>query len=93
MTKCITKSGFEIEIDERVIRDKDFLDVCLEVRKATKDEDKWSLANKMYTIVLGKKGLKSLEDHVRKNNDGFCLVDVLATEFNEIIESTKNLKN
>lgn len=92
MVKGTTKSGFKFEIDERVIRDKGFLDVLIKAKKATDEMEMFEVTNELYEFVLKGKGLAALEKHIRKNNDGFCDAEVLANEFNEILSSVSAAK-
>lgn len=87
-----TKSGFEFQIDERLINDQRLLRLI--VKSESEDASEKVIATeKLYTFLLGEKGYDDLIEHVMKNNDGFCPADVIGKEFLEIMNSAKDLKN
>lgn len=84
-----TTSGFEFEIDERVKTDWDFLETTRSLQENPTD---LSLMRKLFVMLLGEKGFENLKKHIKKENDGFCPVDVLSREFTEMIQSNTQLK-
>jgi len=93
MVKGKTESGFEFEFDERLVKDQDFLDAILDANDSTDEMEKVSATRRLYLLVLGKKGYEALKNHIRKLNDGIAEADKVATEFGQILDAAKDLKN
>lgn len=84
-----TKSGFMFTIDERVKTDWDFLKT---VNMLKENPNNFMLLDKVLISVLGENGYNGLIEHIKKNNDGFCPVEILSREFIEIINSDNEIK-
>ena len=84
-----TTSGFKYEIDERIKKDWDFLKAVTNLQKEPSDFDN---LEKLYNMLLGEKGFEELKEHIKKQNDGFCPVDVLTKELTEIIQGDNSVK-
>lgn len=93
MTEGKTTSGFEFKIDERMVKDQDFLDALLDAHDATDDMEKMSATRKLYMLVLGKEAYEALKEHIREQYDGICDAEAFANAFGEILNSVKDLKN
>jgi hypothetical protein len=88
-----TQSNFEVSVNEKIIRDWDF--VCCLTDMQSKDIDdlkKVGLMRKLLELLLGAKGSESLKQNVRDNNDGICDVETLMKEITSIIEGIKGNK-
>ena len=92
MVKGATKSGFEFEIDEKLMEDQELLDLIVD-SESEDDSIKVKATRKLYTFILGDKGYERLKAHVREKNDGYCPVKEVTAEFLEIFNSVKELKN
>ena len=88
----ITKSGFEYNIDERILTDWRFTSTAAKVESGSAIE-KVGAAQKMVELMLGEEQLGRLMDHIASQNDGFVPTDEVMNTAKEIIEANKNLKN
>lgn len=87
-----TKSGFQFNIDERIVNDQRLLRLI--VKAESEDASvKVQATEELYTFLLGEKGYDDLIKHVMKQNDGYCPANVFSSEFLEILNSAKELKN
>lgn len=92
MIEGVTKSGFKFKVDKRAVTDQRMLDAI--VRSMSKNADEQVKGSvEVYLLLLGEKQYKKLEEHIMKQNDGFCPADIMAAEYAEIMESAKELKN
>lgn len=91
MIKVKTNIGFETTIDERILKDKRFLDALVKSQKGT-DWEKWDATNAIAELLLGKDS-ERLCKIIEKKNDGFLPVDVYMNCIGEILKSVNELKN
>lgn len=80
MKQIKTKSGFEVEIDERFLDDMEFVDVLAEA----KDNDPLAIS-KVCKMMFGDANKKKLYDHVRK--DGRVPIEAVSAEIIEIFQT------
>ena len=88
----ITKSGFEYNIDERILTDWRFTSEAAKTESGSKVE-KLLAAQRMIELMLGKEQLNKLMEHIASQNDGFVPSEVVMNTAKEIIEEKKNIKN
>ena len=88
----ITKSGFEYNIDERILTDWRFTTAAAKAGSGS-DVEVLSAAQKMVEMMLGEEQLNKLVDHIASQNDGFVPTDALMNTAKEIIEANKKIKN
>ena len=82
--KATLKDGFEIEIrDDRIGKWK-FVEVCHDI-----DEGETGLIVELARMVLGKEGVKLLEEHLGGDPDLTDMVNAL----HELFDSVNSLKN
>lgn len=87
--KVKTNSGFECEIDTRIVKDWKFVKA---IQKTTSDDPQVQMAGS-YEVVhlfLGESNENALIKHIESLNDGYCPMDVLDQEVKEMLESIKN---
>ena len=87
--KVKTNSGFECEIDTRIVKDWKFVKA---IQKTTSDDPQVQMAGS-YEVVhlfLGDTNENALIKHIESLNDGYCPMDVLDQEVKEMLESIKN---
>ncbi len=82
-----TKSGFECDIDPKVLRDWRMVHAIKDVYGKTKAEKLQGMFN-MALIVLGEDGMGRLENHVA-DDTGFIDSGIMEIEICEIIEKLK----
>lgn len=88
-----TKSGYEFEVDERLLND---WDVCEQLTRAQSEDrtERMSGFFKLGEMILGEK-LKKLKKHLKV--DGIVPVDKMAWELTEIIsivaDKSREVKN
>lgn len=85
MLKGKTKSGFEFNIDEKIVNDYRFFELLSEV------EDNYLLTPKLVNKILGLEGKERLIKHLEKN--GFVDSEDVLTEVGEIIQKVGEIKN
>ncbi len=91
-----TPTGFEFEIDERILNDFRYVELL-----AMAESDDASEILKGVTMLpkfmLGDKGAKRLKDKIASENDGFVPQELVYAEITAIIdvikENNKNIKN
>jgi len=83
MVKIQTTSGFVCNVDERKAKDWNFLEALVDC-----DNENESIAlrgiTKVVPLLLGTNEFEKLKKHVEK--DGFTDVEVIMSEFKEILE-------
>lgn len=87
--KVKTNSGFECEIDTRIVKDWKFVKA---IQKTTSDDPQAQMAGS-YEVVhlfLGDTNENALIKHIESLNDGYCPMDVMDQEVKEMLESIKN---
>lgn len=87
--KVKTNSGFECEIDTRIVKDWKFVKA---IQKTTSDDPQVQMAGS-YEVVhlfLGESNENALIKHIESLNDGYCPMDVMDQEVKEMLESIKN---
>lgn len=87
--KVKTNSGFECEIDTRIVKDWKFVKA---IQKTTSDDPQVQMAGS-YEVVhlfLGDSNENALIKHIESLNDGYCPMDVMDQEVKEMLESIKN---
>lgn len=92
MIKSKTQSGFEFEIDERALEDWGIIEITKKYDKANNLE-KADIIPELTNMLLGENGFTNLEQHIRKNNDGFCTITALQKEIMEMLTSNSKTKN
>lgn len=82
----ITKSGFEYDIDDRILKDWRF---TMALTRCQKGEglEKLQGAQDMIELMLGKDGAQKFIDHIAKQHDGYADSEVVLSEVKEILES------
>ena len=82
----ITKSGFEYDIDDRILKDWRF---TLALTKCQKGDglEKLQGAQEMIELMLGKEGAEKFIDNIVAHNDGYADSEVVLNEVKEIFES------
>lgn len=91
MIKGKTKSGFSYNIDERKLSDFRMIRAIADVESA----DAGTQIKGMIDIAKWLLGddIERLEEHIRKDNDGYASVESVYAEVFEIINSQNKLKN
>lgn len=89
-----TKSGFEYTVDERIGKDWRLANLIAMSESEDADaSDKLKASSEMFFLILGKDGVKRLENHVASLNDGFVPLDAMKNELLDIIKSLNETKN
>lgn len=83
-----TKSGFEFEANDKMLKDWDYVEALDKMRTKPK-ETTLDEVKRVITSLISDKGFTALKDHVRKLNEGIADVTAIASEFNEIVEMCK----
>lgn len=83
-----TKSGFTFEVNERLLKDWDFLE-RLDTLRNEPSKASMKDAREIYELLIGADGFAALKDHVRALNDGIALVEKINIELAEICEIAK----
>ena len=87
--KVKTNSGFECEIDTRIVKDWKFVKA---IQKTTSDDPQVQMAGSYEVVQLfqGDTNENALIKHIESLNDGYCPMDVMDQEVKEMLESIKN---
>lgn len=82
----VTKTGFEYQIDERILTDWRF---TLALTKCQKSQGMAQLegAQDMVRLMFGEEGLEKLMNHIAGQNDGFVPAEAVMGTVQEIFES------
>lgn len=87
--KITTKSGIQIEIDERVIHDSEFVFLYADMQESKSVK---SVSNLIDFLFGSRENSKAFYAAIREKNDGICTQEVLGRELVEILEAM-NAKN
>ena len=92
-----TSSGFEFEIDERILKDWGFIKKLsklkeLEDNSESMEVDFINIMADIENIIFVDKG-KAFEEHIAKKNEGMMPVDIVLKELLEVIKGKKETKN
>jgi len=89
----ITKSGYEFNIDDRVLKDWRFVTALTKCQKANNDTfAKLEGIQEMAKLLFGDK-FDEYMNFIASKNDGFCPSDVIMVEITEIFQSANGSKN
>ena len=82
-----TKSGFEWDVNEKNMKDWDFVDA---LAKCVSDDELKILtgARSLMSIMLGEDGIKALQDHVR-DDEGIADAEAMFREVTEMMALTR----
>lgn len=84
MLKGKTKTGFQYEFDEKILKNYELVELLAEV-----DDDPLVLP-KIFKMLLGNR-VEELKDHVR-DADGVVDIEKMLTEFQDIFSTQAELK-
>lgn len=84
MLKGKTKTGFQYEFDEKILKNYELVELLAEV-----DDDPLVLP-KIFNMLLGDR-VEELKDHVR-DADGVVDIEKMLTEFQDIFSTQAELK-
>lgn len=84
MLKGKTKTGFQYEFDEKILKNYELVELLAEV-----DDDPLVLP-KIFKMLLGDR-VEELKDHVR-DSDGVVDIEKMLTEFQDIFSTQVELK-
>lgn len=93
LIKGKTATGFEFEVDERILSDFRFIDA---MAGASQDEDYskfFQSLSKLSPLIFGVDGDKKLMKHIQDLNDGYVPVEKVISEFKDVIECINSSKN
>ena len=82
----ITSTGFEYDIDDRILTDWRFT-MALSKCQNGKGMDQLTGAQEMVKLMLGEDGLSDLMNHISEKNDGFVPAEAVMAEVKDIFES------
>lgn len=89
----ITKSGYQYNFDNRILKDWRFVSALTKCQKANGDTfEKLEGIQEMARLLFGDK----FEDYmkfIKSKNDGYCPSDVIMNEITEIFQSASASKN
>lgn len=80
-----TKSGFEFNIDDRILTDWRFTMALTKCQKEGMAQLEG--CQDMVRMMLGEEGLEKFMKHIADQNDGFVPANVVMSEIQEIFES------
>lgn len=84
-----TKTGFEAEVDDKVIDNWEIVELMSEA-----DDGNPGALIKGMKAVLGEKGYEKLKDHVRaESEDGIVHTTQISSEFVSLLQSLSTSKN
>ena len=84
--KAKTKNGFEINVDDRKVKDWEYVEAVLDIETAAENNDQLNMIRGIRFAapkLLGEKGVKALKDYLRK--DDVVDTEEYITTFFEII--------
>lgn len=87
-----TKSGFEYQVDPRILTDWRFTMAIAKTQNGS-DMEKLAGVERMATLLLGNDQYEKLTEHVAGMNQGFVPADAVIAEITEILENAKEPKN
>jgi hypothetical protein len=86
-----TKSGFEFNVDERMLEDWHVVD-AIGMSESDDPSEQIAGARMLVDLILGK-DKKRLMDFLAKKNDGYVPATAMTAAIAEIITESKELKN
>lgn len=88
-----TQSGYEFDIDDRILSDWRFVEALTKCQNSKGDTfGGLDGVQKMTRLLLGDK-FEGFMDHIASKNGGFCPSNVIMAEITEIFQSAKDSKN
>lgn len=81
-----TKTGFEFEVDDRILSDWRFT-MALTKCQNGKGIDQLAGAQDMVSLMLGEDGLDRMMKHIAGLNDGYVPAEAVMAEIRDIFES------
>lgn len=86
MTKGKTESGFEFELNEKMLEDWDVVTIidCLRKGQASMAD-----INRLFEILISSEGFENLKIHVRAQNDGVVSTKAMMDELKGILSYGK----
>ena len=88
--KITTKSGIQLEIDERITDDMRFARLFSKLRKDKTADTSFELID---FIFGGGENTEKFMDAVAEKNDGVCSQEALAAEITEILQALNTKKS
>lgn len=89
----ITKSGYQYDFDNRILKDWRFVSALTKCQTAKGDTfEKLSGIQEMAQLLFGDK-FDDYMEFIKSKNDGYCPSDVIMNEITEIFQSAQNSKN
>lgn len=89
----ITKSGYQYDIDNRILTDWRFVTALTKCQTSKKDTfEKLSGTQEMAKLLFGDK-FEEFMDFIASKNDGYCPSEVIMAEVTEIFQSANGSKN
>jgi hypothetical protein len=88
--KIKTKSGIQLEIDERITDDMRFARLFSKLRKDKTADTSFELID---FIFGGGENTEKFMDAVAEHNDGICTQEALASEITEILQALNTKKS
>ena len=82
----ITRSGYEFNIDDRILKDWRFVSALTKCQKRSDQFDGLEGIQEMMSLLLGDK-MGEFMKHIESKNDGYCPADVIMLEIQDIFES------
>ena len=81
-----TKTGFEFDIDDRILTDWRFT-MALTKCQNGKGIDQLAGAQEMVSLMLGGDGLNRMMQHISDSHDGYVPAEAVMAEVQDIFES------
>lgn len=81
-----TKTGFDFNIDDRILTDWRFT-MALTKCQNGKGMEQLTGAQEMVSLMLGEEGFNALMEHISKQNDGYVPAEAVMAEVKDIFES------
>lgn len=81
-----TRSGYEFNIDDRILKDWRFVAALTKCQKRSDQFEGLEGIQEMMSLLLGDK-IGEFLDHIKSKNDGYCPADVIMLELQDIFES------
>ena len=83
--EVITKSGFKIKVNEKVLKDWRFTMALTKMEKHKTPFDALQGVNEMAELLLGD-DMEKFFEHIKAQNDGIVPFEVVTDELKEILE-------
>ena len=88
-----TKSGYEFNIDNRILSDWRFVEALTKCQSKSSNEfEKLAGIQTMAKLLFGDKYDEYIK-HIASKNDGFCPSEIIMGEITEIFQSANGSKN